>query len=171
MSRPEPGPPVMNLRGEGPSTPGVMGIGRLEENADSRSMSLIEDVRRPPGGAGPRVTQSRQHEATNSERWGTQLGRSLVARRHGVVTLGPSSGSQRGTVGDDLYWSGRFESHWEIGKFSPCPTGGQVVVQSGGTKARSVLAIGYLTDNRDYPRSVMPGALCCWVCISHRRWT
>jgi len=39
----------------------------------------------PPGGAGPRVTQSRQHEATNSGRWGTQLGRNLVARRHGVV--------------------------------------------------------------------------------------
>ena len=26
-------------------------------------------------------------------------------------------------------------------------------------------------DNRDYPRSVMPDALCCWVFISHRRWT
>src|SRR4029077_18003310 len=61
----------------------------------------------PSGGAGPRVTQSRQHEATNSERWGTQLGRNLVARRHGVFTLGPSSGSPRGTGGDDLYWSGQ----------------------------------------------------------------
>jgi RND superfamily putative drug exporter len=26
-------------------------------------------------------------------------------------------------------------------------------------------------DIRDYPRSVMPGALCYWVFNSHRRWT
>jgi hypothetical protein len=26
-------------------------------------------------------------------------------------------------------------------------------------------------DIRDYPRSMMPDALCCLVFISHRRWT
>ena len=30
-------------------------------------------------------------------------------------------------------------------------SGGQVVVQSGGAKARNVLGTGYLMENRDYP--------------------
>ena len=49
------------------------------------------------------------------------------------------------------------------GNALPLLPGGQVVVQSGGAKARNVLGTGYLMDNRDYPCSVMPDALCCWV--------
>jgi hypothetical protein len=41
------------------------------------------------------------------------------------------------------------------------------VVPSGASASPSAASS---MDSRDYPRSVMPDALCCWVFHLHRRW-